>query len=110
MRSENKENAVINLAKQDLNASLSILSSLDSENLSSSNYENLKSLSAVQLEIEKEQQRLAKNIELLSNSTKEWLKALKELNSAVKEQGDLQNYAGIIEQDVKLICDTLMKT
>jgi D-ribose pyranose/furanose isomerase RbsD len=63
--------------------------------------------SLVQQQLEKEFSTLADKVRLLSISSKEWLKGLKELNTAVKESGDVTNYADIIATSVREICEVL---
>jgi GCN5-like protein 1 (GCN5L1) len=62
----------------------------------------------IQQEIDKEHTILKANLEQLATSSQNWLKALKDLNVAVKELGDLENYAEIIELETKCLCDALV--
>ncbi|CAG8700680.1 20718_t:CDS:2 [Cetraspora pellucida] len=65
------------------------------------------SIFKTQREIEAEARRLSAQSAKFTKQTKQWLNMLDGFNSALKELGDVQNWAEVIERDMKEIAMTL---
>ncbi|CAG8739413.1 biogenesis of lysosome-related organelles complex-1 subunit 1 [Gigaspora rosea] len=69
--------------------------------------ERVSSIFKTQREIEAEARRLSAHSAKFSKQTKQWLNMLDGVNSALKELGDVQNWAEVIERDMREIAMTL---
>jgi hypothetical protein len=94
-------------AKYMSNASIACARAAASSYSSTAQNEQLSQSSQLQQQLEKEFKALSLKVRMVSDSSKEWLTLLKELNTAVKESGDLSNYGDIIWLSVSEICGVL---
>ncbi|RHZ79641.1 hypothetical protein Glove_143g21 [Diversispora epigaea] len=69
--------------------------------------ERVASIFKTQREIESEARRLSTQSLKYTKQTKQWLNMLDSFNSALKELGDVQNWAEVIEKDMRDIAMTL---
>jgi len=69
--------------------------------------ERVSTILKTQREIETEARKLSVQSVKYTKQTKQWLSMLEGFNSALKELGDVQNWAEVIEKDMKEITTTL---
>jgi phage shock protein A len=60
-----------------------------------------------QSRIEKEAQKLENQTAKLNKQTASWIKMIEDFNESLKELGDLENWAQVIETDMKQVAMTL---
>ncbi|CAG8503183.1 1244_t:CDS:2 [Funneliformis caledonium] len=69
--------------------------------------ERVSAVFKTQREIESEARRLSSQSAKYTKQTKQWLNMLEGFNSALKELGDVQNWAEVIEKDMREIAMTM---
>ncbi|POG62045.1 biogenesis of lysosome-related organelles complex 1 [Rhizophagus irregularis DAOM 181602=DAOM 197198] len=69
--------------------------------------ERVSTILKTQREIESEARKLSSQSVKYTKQTKQWLSMLEGFNSALKELGDVQNWAEVIEKDMREIATTL---
>ncbi|CAI2186930.1 18206_t:CDS:2 [Funneliformis geosporum] len=77
------------------------------DSLSDTLNERVSAVFKTQREIESEARRLSSQSAKYTKQTKQWLNMLEGFNSALKELGDVQNWAEIIEKDMREIAMTM---
>ncbi|KAI8887459.1 GCN5-like 1 [Backusella circina FSU 941] len=60
-----------------------------------------------QKELEQESRKLANQTSRYANQTQQWLSLVDNFNIALKELGDVKNWAEIMENDMKVVMSTL---
>ncbi|CAG8658311.1 2703_t:CDS:2 [Acaulospora morrowiae] len=84
-----------------------IISLLDKHSCSKKKVIGVASIFKTQREIESEARRLSAQSAKYTKQTKQWLNMLDGFNSALKELGDVQNWAEVIEKDMREIAMVL---
>ncbi|KAI9317053.1 general control of amino acid synthesis-like protein [Dichotomocladium elegans] len=69
--------------------------------------EGVSDIFARQKELEQESRRLATQTAKYAKQTKQWLTLVDEFNTALKELGDVRNWAEVMEHDMRTIMTTL---
>ncbi|KNC81346.1 hypothetical protein SARC_06320 [Sphaeroforma arctica JP610] len=62
---------------------------------------------ANQRELEKQTKLLTQHTEVLSKETDQWQNMVESFNDALKEIGDVENWARVMENDLKIIADVV---
>ncbi|CAO3694082.1 unnamed protein product [Umbelopsis ramanniana] len=60
-----------------------------------------------QKEIEQESRKLSNQTSRYAKQTKQWIQTIDSFNSALKELGDVQNWAEVMESDMRAVMATL---
>ncbi|ORZ16423.1 biogenesis of lysosome-related organelles complex 1 subunit 1 [Absidia repens] len=69
--------------------------------------QGISTMFAKQKELEQESRELALQTSKYTKQTKQWLQLVDDFNDALKELGDVKNWAEVMEQDMKAVMTTL---